>query len=49
MFILHDRNKLKYFISKIWSKQDAVEKLVVKSQHLSFSVAVTTLPCHLCA
>lgn len=47
MFILHDSNKLKYFINKIWSKQGTVEKFVVKSQYLSFSVAVLALPCHL--
>lgn len=50
MFILHDSNKLKYFRNKLWSKQGTLEKLVVKSQCLSFSVAVLTLPaCHLCA
>lgn len=47
MFVLHDSNTLKYFINKIWGKQGAVEKSVVKSQYLSFSVAVLTLPCHL--
>lgn len=47
MFILHDSNKLKYIINKIWSKWGTVEKLVVKSQYLSFSAAILTLPCHL--